>query len=61
MELWIARDNDGELFLYQNKPTKGDYRFVCGYAYDDYIELDRDKFPEVTFENSPQKVKIELL
>ena len=49
MKLWIARDKDGELYLYPNKPIKGDYRFTCGYFYDDYITLNSDDFPEVTF------------
>ena len=60
MKLWIARDIDGGLYLYPNKPIKGDYRFTCGYVFDDYIQLDSDEFPEVTFENSPQVVKLIL-
>lgn len=35
MKLWIARDMDGGLYLFENKPTKGNYRFTCGYVYDD--------------------------
>ena len=60
MELWIARDKDGKLFLYSKKPILyGDY-------YDSPIgilfgELDNCMFPEVTFENSPKQVKIELV
>ena len=61
MKLWIARDKDGELYLYPNKPIKGDYRFTCGYVYDDYITLNSDDFPEVTFENSPQEVEFKLV
>ena len=60
MKLWIARDIDGGLYLYMNKPIKGDYRFTCGYVFDDYIQLDSDEFPEVTFENSPQEVELKL-
>jgi hypothetical protein len=36
MKLFIARDKDGELYLYPSKPRKGDYRFACGYVYEDY-------------------------
>lgn len=61
MKLWIARDKDGELYLYPSKPIKGDYRFVCGYVYEDYINLNGDEFPEVTFENSPQDVELKLV
>lgn len=45
MKLWIARDRDGDLYLYPSKPRKGDYRFTCGYVYEDYINLDSDEFP----------------
>jgi hypothetical protein len=61
MKLWIARDKDGELYLYPSKPRKGDYRFACGYVYEDYINLDGDEFSKVTFENSPQEVEIKLV
>ena len=29
-------------------------------VFDDYIQLDSDEFPEVTFENSPQEVELKL-
>lgn len=61
MKLWIARDIDGGLYLYLNKPIKGSYRFTCGYVFDDYIQLDSDEFPEITFENSPQVVELKLI
>jgi hypothetical protein len=61
MKLFIARDKDGELYLYPSKPIKGDYRFTCGYVYEDYINLNGDEFPEVTFENSPQEVELKLI
>ena len=63
MELWIARDKKGFLGLYKEKPTWRksfvkieDWNDGCFMGYLDIIE-----FPEVTFENSPQKVKIELV
>ena len=59
--MWIARDKDGGLFLYPTKPKNGDYRFVCKYVYEDYIELNRDSFPSVTFENSPKEVELKLV
>lgn len=61
MKLFIARDEDGELYLYPSKPRKGDYRFVCGYVYEDYINLNGDEFPEITFENSPREVELKLI
>lgn len=63
MELWIARDCDGTLCLYTTKPWKRiaadchNNEFDCD---DDFMEIDSSLFPEVTFENSPQRVKLEL-
>lgn len=64
MKFWIARDKDGELCLYKTKPWKRentDYHndeFDC----DDYfMDIDKDLFPEVTFENSPQEVELKLI
>lgn len=52
---------DGELYLYPNKPIKKNYRFTCGTVYDDYIILNSDDFPEITFENSPKEVELKLV
>ena len=64
MELWIARDYySQELHLYKNEPTIDyndraweDRKDIEGWYY-----IDADLFPEITFENSPKKIKIELL
>ena len=61
MKLFIARDKDGELYLYPTEPRKGDFRFACGYVYEDYINLNGDEFPEITFENSPMQVELKLV
>ena len=60
MELWIARDADSLLYLYREKPflIKGNSYFDGKYLIG---EIDATSFPEVIFENSPQKVKIELI
>ena len=60
MELWIARDADSLLYLYSEKPVlikSGNYfdtKYLIG-------EIDKTSFQEVTFENSPQQIKIELI
>ena len=58
MKLWIARDKDGTLCLYNAKPNK----------YTSWFDLDEGSsalndslFPEVTFENSPREVELKLL
>lgn len=57
MKLWIARDKYG-LWLLTTKPYIDDDMFTCdGNIYC----IDCDLFPEITFENSPQEVKIELI
>lgn len=75
-KLWVARNKYGYLYLYNNKPirTKEGTEFENNYdsVYEDivykdyleidkgYIEIDSELFPEVTWENSPQQVKLTL-
>lgn len=68
MKLWIARDNDkdGSLCLYDKKPKLSEEvegLWVCS-QYDmlvDVIVLPPKYFPEITFENSPQKIELKLV
>lgn len=67
MELYVARDENGRLFLYQNEPER-DYTYGVfqgslgnGYATEDFLELPQPAFPSVTWENSPVKVVLNLL
>lgn len=62
MEYWIARDDDMELYMYNEQPRLNRMRIwsvstESGKSY----RLDSDLFPEVTFENSPQQVEIKLI
>ena len=61
MELWIARDFDGYLNLYVNKPSLDSNDNMYYVMEDDYLNIDKELFPEVTFENSPQKIEIKLV
>jgi hypothetical protein len=62
-ELWIARDSGGGLYLYDNEPQV-DFRGVF-YSFDNenthVMELDERLFPDVTLENSPQRVHIKRI
>ena len=60
MEYWIARDKNGNLFIYTECPNR---RANSPYfrSKSEYYNISCNLFPEVTFENSPQKVKIELV
>ena len=63
--MWIAREENGELLLFAEKPihnfhTKS-YMNQSGWCDGCYIgELESDIFPEVTFENSPIEVELKL-
>ena len=60
MEFWIARDKDGSLSIFKNEPflSVGGWKVIGG---DEMLFIsDSDSFPEITYENSPKKVKIEL-
>lgn len=67
MKLWIARDKDGALYLYNYKPCKSEFfeRFTCcikpNGEWSEEYELNRHLLPEVTFENSPQEVELKLI
>ena len=68
MELWIARPERAEYCLvFTSKPERkydfyGErYCWVSAENGNDYGVLPKSLFPEVTLENSPQKIKIELI
>ena len=65
MKLWIARDFDGSLWVYKDKPKKKAHYF-CPFTESDlegpdYGRLPHKLFPEVTFENSPKEVELKLV
>ena len=53
--LWIARDSNKGLYLYDKKPFKRELNF---YAENDswVCWLDKNLYPEITFENSPKQL-----
>lgn len=61
LELWVARDRCGGLFGYKNEPVK-DERFGCYCSTDgedaDFTQFAGELLPEVTYENSPVKMKL---
>lgn len=61
MNLWITRDYMG-LWLYSTRPlfnpSKKEFESIDGNSL--YISDDK-LFPEVTFENSPQRVELKLI
>jgi hypothetical protein len=62
MKVWIARDKDGELYAYENKPqlSNSGTCFIYSIPASDFFEIPK-KDPigkGVTFENSPQKIEL---
>lgn len=55
--VWVARDDDGSLWIYTTKPVKGGGMFSCS-ATGDMFQIDDSVFPEITYDNSPVKVKL---
>jgi hypothetical protein len=64
MKLWIARDKDGLLWIFEEYPIKKEKLFypttdITGrFTY--YRSMPKDWFQEVTFENSPRQVELKL-
>jgi hypothetical protein len=54
-EMWVARGIRGELNLFFHKPVL-DTVWIDKVTYTDDIALYSGMFPEITFENSPQKI-----
>lgn len=73
-EFWIARDSDGMLKISNKKLSLWESNSFGADERDDYVMawfndggkdnslyINKKLFPEVTFENSPQKVRIEMV
>lgn len=63
MKAWIARDENGALFLYGCKPYKYQADEESKVIFDSedghFMRVENENaYPEVTFENSPQMVEI---
>lgn len=55
--VWVARDDDNSLWIYTTKPHKSAGMFCCSAA-GDMFQIDDSVYPEITYENSPIKVKL---
>ena len=66
MKFWIARDLTGNVWAYRNKPifneeTNEFESDTADLEHLDFMYLGVDVLPELTFENSPQQVEINLI
>lgn len=55
--VWVARDEDGSLWIYTTKPVEACGIFHLGPT-GDMMQIDNAGYPEITYENSPIKVKL---
>lgn len=63
MKLWIAREENNDLKLFEDKPTYHNIIETWMTPHDSYFlcYLDEKEFPEVTFGNSPQEIELKLI
>lgn len=67
-KVWVARDRDGGLFTYKNKPWRQviDKMWLDSPIYQDYKyngvgcsdQLDNNLFPELKWEDEPMEVEL---
>ena len=60
LEAWVARDYDGSLYMYSDKPKKLiDYWHAAGVG---YMKLDDSFFSEVQWsDEEPKKIKLSIM
>lgn len=60
MSSYIARDKDNSLNLFNFKPKKCNKtgKWLAQTHWTKVMELDQNKYPEVTWENSPLKIEL---
>ena len=57
--VWIARDKNGTLAIFENKPILDyDDAWYCEYSDEVFNTINSEMFPEITFENSPKQLII---
>ena len=66
LKLWVARDfGEESIWFYFDKPKLVNYKWCGTLVYNGSaypgINMHKNIFPEVTFENSPQEVEIKLV
>ena len=49
--MWLARDKDEELYLFSEKPSKGEELWLMNSATTTIIQLPSELFPEVQWED----------
>jgi hypothetical protein len=64
LSVWIARDKNGELYLYKSEPWRckedKNGHFDCD-ADEMLLPMDSDMYPEITWENSPKEFELKAV
>lgn len=58
--MWIARDKDGELFVYKQRPFRNGDVFNSAYGMYGMMAILNYEYPEVTWENSPKELVVKM-
>lgn len=64
LSVWIARDKDGEISIYKNKPWKRENEPYHNGEFDSddyYINIDKELYPEITWKNSPKEFELKAV
>ena len=64
--MWVARDENGRLYLWTVKPIRHKDCWWLPEQYGThissyYVKIDSSLFPEVTWETDPRKIELNLL
>lgn len=59
VSVWIARDKNGELYLYKSEPWRNGLCFDCDEIL--ILSMDEDMYPEITWENSPKEFELKAV
>lgn len=57
--MWVARDEDGLIFLYSSKPIRGNGQWMLNIEEcSDLIPIDDNSFPNLRWEDEPLEIKL---
>lgn len=56
--MWVARDKDGDLYIYEEKPYKNAHVWNCNKL--DYVQIGEELLPEVKWEDE-EPTEVELI
>ena len=58
--MWVARDKNGELFLWKYKPERGDelWNVEGMFTFEPWFMIDSNLFPNLSWEDEPIEIEI---